>query len=229
VKAYRFLIFDIDDTLVDFRASQVAALEEMRVQHYPRTDAAVFRATYDRVNHALWDAFNRGAIDQQAIRSRRFNETARELGLPEPDWRELGAAYEAALARHTVLYPGVLEALTTLAARYRLGAVTNGLASVQKPKAIRTGLARLLDPYVISEDEGVAKPAAEIFRRCLARANAVAQEALMIGDVWASDGAGAANAGIDFCWLCRDGAVRPSHLPEPVREIAAVPELLGWL
>jgi len=229
VKTYRFLIFDIDDTLVDFRASQIAALEEVRLTWFTPAEPGAFSAAYREVNDALWSAFNRGEIDQTEIRRRRFTETAVRFGLPPPDWRGIGDAYEDALARHSVLYHGVLEALTALAPRYRLGAVTNGLASVQRPKARSTGLAGLLDPYVISEEEGVAKPAAEIFRRCLTRANAAAAETLMIGDSWESDGAGAANAGIDFCWARRNGAVRPAQLPPPVREIAAIPELVGWL
>ena len=227
---YRLLIFDVDDTLVDFRASQLSALEEIRTRHFPLADAAVFRATYTAVNAALWSEFNRGTIDQVEIRRRRFTETSQRLGWPVLDWRVLGDEYEAALAEHSVLFPGVLATLAALDGRYRMAAVTNGLANVQRPKAVRTGLRRFLDPYVISEEEGVAKPAAEIFRRCLERAGTPKEAALMIGDSWESDGAGAAAAKIDFCHVGGNGdAARPADLPKPVLEIGAVTELPRWL
>lgn len=230
MKRYRLLILDIDDTLVDFRASQEAALVELHARDFAGAPLADFRAAYTAINRALWAALDRGEITTDEIRARRFTATAERLALPAPDWRAASEFYEAALARHSTLYPGTLETLAALAPHHRLAAITNGLARVQRPKAARTGLDRWLDPYVISEEEGVAKPDAEVFRRCLARANCAAADTLMVGDSWDSDGAGAANAGLDFCWLRRDpAAVPPAHLPAPVKIVAAVNELPGWL
>lgn len=229
MRPYRLLIFDVDETLVDFAASQVAAVEEIRTSHYPQAAPDSFARIYSEVNHTLWAEFVRGEIDQESIRRRRFTETAARLGLPVPDWRSIGDAYEDALARHADLYEGVLELLESLSTRYRLAAITNGLARVQRPKAERTGIARLLDPYVISEEEGVAKPSAEIFRRCLERAGMDATDALMIGDSWESDGRGAATLGIDFCFVgtMRNGP--PPGLPRPVLGVASVVDLAAHL
>jgi YjjG family noncanonical pyrimidine nucleotidase len=226
---YRLLIFDIDDTLVDFAASQTAALADIRAAHYPQSAPASFARIYTEVNHALWGAFVRGEIVQEEIRRRRFTETAQRLGLPVPDWRAIGDAYEDALAAHAQLFDGSLALLGSLATRFRLAAITNGLTRVQLPKARRTGIVRFLDPYLISEQESVAKPASEIFRRCLERAGIPAGEALMIGDSWESDGRGAANAGMDFCYV---GAARngtPAGLPEPVMRVKTVVELAKHL
>ena len=226
---YRLLIFDVDDTLVDFAASQTAALADIRASHYPRATPTSFARIYTDVNHALWGAFVRGEIVQEEIRRRRFTETAQRLGLPVPDWRAIGDTYEDALATHAQLFEGALALLESLAPRYRLAAITNGLTRVQLPKARLTGIVRFLDPYLISEQESVAKPASEIFRRCLERAGIPASDALMIGDSWESDGRGAANAGMDFCYV---GAARngtPAGLPEPVMRVASVAELAGRL
>ena len=228
-RRYRLLIFDIDDTLVDFAASQRAALADIRMTHYPQAAPVSFERIYTEVNHALWAEFARGGIEQEEIRRRRFTETAQRLGLPEPDWRTIGDAYEDALAAHAELFEGVLGALEKLAARYRLAAITNGLARVQNPKALRTGIRRFLDPYLISEEQGVSKPSSVIFIRCLERAGATADEALMIGDSWESDGRGAASAGIDFCLVACKRHGPPPGLPEPVLHIASVGELAAHL
>jgi YjjG family noncanonical pyrimidine nucleotidase len=226
---YRLLIFDIDDTLVDFAASQTAALAEIRAAHYPLAAPDSFARIYTEVNHALWGAFVRGEIVQEEIRRRRFTETAHRLGLPVPDWRTIVDAYEDALAAHAQLFEGSLALLESLAPRFRLAAITNGLTRVQLPKARRTGIARFLDPYLISEQESVAKPSSEIFRRCLGRAGIAASDALMIGDSWESDGRGAANAGMDFCYVGAVGNGTPRGLPEPVMRVATVGELAGPL
>lgn len=227
---YRLLILDVDDTLVDFSASQHAALEDLHRHAFAHIDLPRFRDTYTRINRALWAALDRGETTTEVIREQRFRQTAAALELPEPDWRALGAFYEHALAQRARLFPDTLETLARLAPRYRLATITNGLARVQRPKAARTGLDRWLDPYVISEEEGVAKPDPEVFRRCLERAGFRADEALMVGDSWDSDGAGAARAGMDFCWFRRDAKIAaPANQPAPVAIVASLPELAGWL
>jgi YjjG family noncanonical pyrimidine nucleotidase len=226
---YRLLIFDIDDTLVDFGASQNAALVEIRTAHYPLAAPDSFQRIYTEVNHALWGRFARGEIDQEEIRRQRFTETARRLGLPVPDWQAIGDAYEDALATHAHLFDGALELLEALAPRYRLAAITNGLTRVQKPKAQRTGIDRLLDPYLISQELGIAKPAPAIFNRCLELTGIPASEALMIGDSWESDGRGAATVGLDFCLVAPRRHGPPPGLPEPVIHVASVAELAGHL
>ena len=229
MRRYRLLIFDIDDTLVDFAASQTAALADIRTAHYPQASPDSFARIYTEVNHALWADYARGGILQEDIRRRRFTETAKRLGLPVPDWREIGDAYEDALAAHATLYDGALDLLDSLAPRFRLAAITNGLARVQRPKATRTGIDRFLDPYLISEEEGVAKPSSEIFRRCLERTGIGATETLMIGDSWESDGRGAASVGADFCLVARKRHGPPPGLPEPVMHVTTVAELAGHL
>jgi len=229
---YRLLIFDIDDTLVDFGASQRAALADIHASHYPQAAPDSFARIYTEVNHALWAEFVRGEIVQEEIRRRRFTETAHRLGLPVPDWRAIGDAYEDALAAHAQLFDGALALLESLATRYRLAAITNGLTRVQRPKAQRTGIDRFLDPYLISEHEGVAKPSSEIFRRCLERTGIAVTDALMIGDSWESDGRGAAQTGMDFCLVGANGnraSATPPGLPEPVLRVASITGLAGKL
>lgn len=230
MKRYRLLILDVDDTLVDFAGSQAAALIDLHRHAFAAVPFPEFKQAYHGISEKLWAALDRGELTTAQIRKRRLRETAAAVGQPDPDWRALNAFWEAGLADHAQLYPQTLETLAALAPRFRLATITNGFAGVQRSKAARTGLDRWLKPYVISEEEGVAKPNPEIFRRCLERAGCVAEEALMVGDSWSSDGAGAAKAGIDFCWFRRDPkAAAPEGLPAPVLTIAALPELAAWL
>jgi 2-haloacid dehalogenase len=80
-----------------------------------------------------------------------------------------------------------------------------------------------------SEEIGAAKPAGAFFDAALAQlGNPSRQEALMIGDSWASDILGATRYGLDACWY------NPARKPRPLgceltREVGCLGELVGWL
>ena len=226
-RPFRLLIFDIDDTLVDFAASERAALADTRRRRFGAVDAAAFAASFSVVNRGLWSAFAAGAVSLPELRWRRFADTARDLGLPDDRaWMEIETEYEAALVRHARVLPGVVDALRRLAPRYRLAAISNGLANVQRPKVERTGLDALVPTILISEEEGLAKPDPAIFLRCLERTGMRAADALMVGDSLDIDGVGAAAAGVAFCWLERpDEAPRADGTCPIALRIRAVPEL----
>lgn len=50
---YKFLLFDVDDTLLDFKSSEKAALQSLfEEQRIPFTETIA--QTYSRVNQKLW-------------------------------------------------------------------------------------------------------------------------------------------------------------------------------
>ena len=100
--------------------------------------------------------------------------------------------------------PGVREALRTLAPRWRLALATNAADSGEK--RVREALARLdleqfFEQILTARELGVAKPAPEFFRAVLERCACPAQEAVMVGDSFASDVAGARAVGMKGIWL----------------------------
>jgi FMN phosphatase YigB (HAD superfamily) len=74
---------------------------------------------------------------------------------------------------------------------------------------------------VVSEEAGVPKPDPEIFRIALEAAGAAPAEAVMVGDSWAADVAGAHHAGIVPIWFNPHGQPRPDAPDD-------VPELRGF-
>jgi len=62
------------------------------------------------------------------------------------------------------------------------------------------GLEHSFDAILVSEEEGVRKPDAEIFRRALARCGVDAREALFVGDHPVADVEGAHRAGLLAVW-----------------------------
>ena len=90
----------------------------------------------------------------------------------------------------------------------------------QEEKLRHCGLDRFVDVLVVSEEVGASKPGPEIFRVALERLECSADEAVMVGDSWAADIAGASRLGIRAVWFNRGR--RPAPEPESlIQEIAA--------
>ncbi len=133
---------------------------------------------------------------------------------------------------HVAAMPGAHEALHRLRPRYRLVVATNAEESgVQEVRAAltRVGLDALVDDVVSSRDVGARKPDPAFFRAAL-RAASVGQppaprRAVMVGDSWSNDVAGARAAGLRAVWLNPSRAGRPCGAPGPDAEIRGLFEL----
>src|SRR5207248_6567894 len=91
----------------------------------------------------------------------------------------------------------------------------------QRDKLEYCGRARFVDALVVSEEAGVLKPDPAIFQIALARLGADAAHAVMVGDSWAADVAGARAAGIRAIWFNPSGKPIPADPPD-VAEIRAL-------
>ena len=98
------------------------------------------------------------------------------------------------------LFDDVLPALTALAARYPLLAVSNGNAHVA-----RVGLGEFFAHSLSASDFGVAKPDPRIFHAAAGLAGVSAAQVLHVGDDAAMDVLGALDAGMQAVWINRLG------------------------
>jgi putative hydrolase of the HAD superfamily len=123
-------------------------------------------------------------------------------------------------ARNRVtLYEDTRGALTRLRRRYRLFALSNGNADLQ-----RCGIGELFDGHITAAAAGAAKPDARIFRHLLDAAGVEAAQVLHIGDDPHADVHGAISAGMQAIWLNRDARPWPAELAPPPRTITTLAE-----
>lgn len=123
--------------------------------------------------------------------------------------------------------PGVSEALAALDGRYRLALATNARDS--GALMVRAALGRVkLDGYfsvvATAQELGAAKPAAAFFRAVLVRLGCAPDEAVMVGDSYDADVAGAKAAGLRAIWFNPDRSPCPD--PHPVYD-AEIPAMLA--
>ncbi len=205
---YETVLLDLDHTLMDSDASEIAAFAEtVRSIGLEPTDALF--DSYTTINRALWVAVERGEITPNDLRVTRFERFSAAVGV-DADPEQLAVAFTTGLGNNGELYPGAKAALEALAANHRLALVTNGLSEVQRARIERLDLGRFFDAVVISAEIGSSKPGTEIFDVTFDQLGVSDwKSALMVGDSLTSDIQGGSNAGIDTCWYNPHGKPAP--------------------
>ncbi|MBR0442733.1 MAG: YjjG family noncanonical pyrimidine nucleotidase [Clostridia bacterium] len=232
MRKYDFLLFDVDNTLLDFtRAEHDAFMDCLEAFGFAR-DEQLLRA-YSAVNDRHWKILERGEIEREVLMWKRFEVFADECGLGPIDPYAFCDTYVKALSQKSFLLDGALEVCRTLAERYTLCAITNGDARVQHGRFDPSPIYPYFYRTFISDEMGVNKPSQAYFdlvKEALPTLDV--KRTLVIGDSLTSDIAGGVAWGTDTCWVCpredKRGAVAEKGL-KPTYVIAHLCELLDIL
>lgn len=214
----RAILFDFDDTLQNRPAAFRRYMTYFLQTYLPSRlgDEEAYREAV-RLN-------NSGYVDYLQF----FTAMPGALGVPNPPTAEaLFKEYQRVFPTFVHLFDGARETLEALRAEgFRLGIVTNGPLVQQHRKIDVSGLRPLLDTVVVSSEEGVAKPNAELFLRAAARLNVSPKQCLFVGDHPQNDIAGAVNAGMRAVFL---DTRLPSCERDDVPTLHSVRALLEYL
>jgi len=201
VKTYRNLYFDLDNTLWDFQKNSEETLKELIDVLFPNQiiDFSRFLNTYYPINEKLWVLYRKGIIPKEQLRTKRFTDTFKQLGIiDEKKIEQLSNTYLEQSPLKTGLYPHAIETLGYLKQKgYRMFLLTNGFKEVQKVKIAHSGLDLFFDRMITSEEAGYQKPHRRIFDFALKTVNSKKNESLMIGDDLDTDIEGALKYGLD--------------------------------
>ena len=200
LKNYQTLLFDVDDTLLDFGAAERLALRLLfEEQEMPLTSE--IEAHYKRINHGLWRSFEEGEVDRDQVVNTRFSILFKEYD-QEVDGSLLEKKYRSYLEEGHQLLHGAFELITALQHQYDLYIVTNGVSKTQDRRLRDSGLHTLFKDIFVSEDTGFQKPMREYFNYVFARIpNFIVEKGLIIGDSLSADIKGGQLAGLDTCWF----------------------------
>lgn len=231
-----YLWFDIDDTLWDMSGNSNIVLADVYAsdptvrRYYGGAGLQAWLDCYHDVNRELWDAYNRGAIARDYLRSERFARPLRMAGCGADEAAgasaRLDVEYLDRLGACTALVPGARELLERLHARgYRMGLLSNGFREVQHRKLASSGIAGYFDTVVLSDDIGINKPDRRLFDHALERAGVAACDSLLIGDNEQTDIAGALAAGWRALWFNPAGRAMPAALEASERFAGSVAAL----
>ena len=222
--AYDLYLFDLDDTLLDFRASErlsfARTLEELGVTQ----DAAPLFAFYQHENEKLWKEFEQGKTTKEHLKVERFRRLFAQHRL-ELDAQRASDHYLAMLPETVVLIDHAVEICEWLSTRGEIGIITNGIHAVQTARLKNAPIAPFISFVSVSESCGFAKPDVRFFEHSSNMAKQFSKaSSILIGDRLEADILGARNFGIDSCWYNPAGLPHPKELA-PTYEIRHLSEL----
>ena len=199
---YNHIFFDLDRTLWDFDAAAEVAFERIYEKYQLKKlgipSAHEFHEVYHPLNEQLWVLYRADKITKDELNRTRFLKPLEHYGIHDTELADhLSEDYVYWSPRIVRLVPGTIELLDYLKPKYHLHLITNGFQEVQHTKLSGSGLEPYFETLTVSEEVGVKKPNPEIFLYALRKANATAEESIVIGDEMAVDIDGARAAGID--------------------------------
>lgn len=211
-KNYTVLLFDADNTLLDFDACERAALQRTFAS-YDCPLHEPLKKRYMEINHALWKAYEDGEISRDEVVYTRFGKLFQEFAIPL-DGVAFEKSYQAELGKGHEVVAHAMEVVEQLKQRYALYIVTNGVTATQYSRLRDSGLDRYFLKIFVSEELGFRKPMKEYFDACFSQLpHADKDGMLIIGDSLSSDMQGGINAGIDTCWYNPKRIKNEKHLP----------------
>ncbi|WP_454780741.1 HAD family hydrolase [Legionella sp. WA2022007384] len=236
---YQVILFDLDDTLIDFAYSQRMGLIDIYKQFYSTVEYTLFERLYKEINACLWSQVGtkEHALMPSDVRLLRFVQLNQKLSCSTPV-EVIADAYDINLYVHAHWLPNVRTAIEFLHQKgHILGIITNGFVEVQGEKKQRLQLSNWFDCYIVSDEVGVAKPNIEIFNIALQeimskRKQVIEKDSmLMVGDSIISDGYGAKNFGIDYCFINNrtfDNDSSETPIKYAISSVAHLPASIGY-
>ena len=223
----RYVLFDVDDTLLDFGKAEAAAIRKTFERiGIPVTDELIRR--YSEINAQQWSRFEKGEITREKLLTERFDILFSELGINVPS-EMAQASYEYLLGIGHYFVDGAEELLEALKDKYELYIVSNGNASVQDRRLKSAGIIPYFKDIFISERVGFNKPSAEFFEACFERIPGFEKDkAVIVGDRLSSDILGGINAGVKTCWFNPRGDAPDPDIPADyeIKHLGELPALL---
>ena len=161
------------------------------------------------------------------------NLVAQGMFIDPPPYQEYFAFFMEAFQQVAVPIPLVCEMLAQLKAQgFKLGLITNGSASIQRPKLRLLRLDHAFDQVIIGKEFGIEKPAPEPFEAMARRLGCKPQRIAYVGDHPLNDMEGARRAGYTPIWVKTSGTWPFPELlqaPYAIDDVLELPQLLAKL
>ncbi|WP_017754476.1 YjjG family noncanonical pyrimidine nucleotidase [Calidifontibacillus oryziterrae] len=223
MKKYKTLLFDADDTLLDFGTTESFALRKL-FEEQNMTLTQEIELHYKQLNKRLWKSFEEGKLTREEVVNSRFTILFSEYN-QKVDGVILEGAYRTYLDQGHHLVEGALQLLTRLQNDFDLYVVTNGVSKTQHKRLRDSGISPLLKGIFVSEDAGFQKPRREFFDYVFTRiVNFSSDQTMIIGDSLHADIKGGNLAGIDTCWFNPDKNQNDSDI-NPTYQIQKLADL----
>lgn len=198
---YNLFLFDLDDTLLDFKASErlsfFLALQSLGM----KSDLEDLFLQYQVVNSALWKQFEKAKTTKEHLKVERFRNIFEKNGI-DIDPEMASARYLETLPETVVLIDHAVETCQWLSEHGEIGIITNGIQAIQHKRIKNSAIAPYINFISVSDECGHAKPDVRFFEYTSQKAPGFKKSSsIIVGDREEADIQGAHNFGIDSCWF----------------------------
>ena len=228
--SYQLFLFDLDDTLLDFRASEKRSFLHTMHELGLRDGIDGLFTQYQAINVDLWKRFEMGEVSKDFLKVERFRKTFTLSDIAIAIDPELASRlYLESLPDTVVLIDGAKQVCETLSRIGEVGIITNGVESIQNRRIAASGLSDYISFVATSEACGHAKPDVRFFDYAANMARAFSKDtSIIIGDRLDADILGANRYGIDSCWFNPDSMANTSAAI-PTCEVASLHDIVPAL
>ncbi len=205
---YKYLLWDIDGTVLDFLASEAYAIRTLFKKYKIGNLSDEMLKLYSEINKKYWQKLEKNELTKPKILIKRFEDFFGIIGADITIAEKFNEEYQITLGDHIEFVDNAKDILLSQKGKFTLVAVTNGTRVAQEKKLRLSGLNEVFDAIFISENVGVEKPNKEYFDYVFEKLGIKdKKEVLLIGDSLTSDMKGGFVAGVDTCWF------NPKHIP----------------
>ncbi len=200
MKRFEVILWDVDNTLLDFDKSEDYALRYSFEQFGKKIDTETVHL-YSKINMSYWERLERGEITKDKVLSGRFESLFEELHICDIPVSEFKEIFQKALGSIVYYKDDSYKLCKELSKEFKQYVVTNGVTWTQESKMKLSGFDKIMDDIFISEQIGNPKPSPLFFDECFKMIPGfVKEKTIIIGDSLTSDMKGGNNADISCCW-----------------------------
>jgi len=202
---YKYWIFDLDHTLMNFDKSSQKAFYDTCDYFEIENNRLHFFSSFTKNSFELWKQLESGKITRDFLRLERFKKIFAEFKYVG-DANSWSKKYLEGLCSSADFYDGAIELVRYLKNDgIQIGVITNGIGHVQKARLSGSFLLEASDFILTSDPPFRPKPAPDLFLEALSKWSPVSPEqVLMVGDNFQCDVLGASSVGMGTCWLANE-------------------------
>lgn len=218
---YNTLLFDVDDTILDFKAAELQGLSKLFGNHgYELSNELL--SSYQTLNHQLWKDYEENKRTREEVLNTRFGLFFERLG-KNVDSEAMEKEYRQYLNQGSQRLGNSLAVVSDLSKKADLYVVTNGVAKTQYHRLAASKLLPYFKEIFVSETIGYQKPQLGFFQHIFNKITPMdLKKTVIIGDSLSSDIQGGKNAGIDTIWLNTNqqkANIQPTYTIQTLDEI----------
>lgn len=225
-------IFDLDDTLYNYKKVNEIALNELKKYTYNTLSisAELFDEAFKYARNSTKEVLEEYAAGHN--RMIYFQKTLEFLGVNPIEYAlEMYEVYWNSLLENMELNEGVIELFEYLKNnQIKIAICTDLTTHIQHRKLRKLGIGKYIDCIVTSEEAGVEKPSIKMFDLCMKKLGISSEEAFYVGDSFKKDIVGANNAGILPIWYVKSNEIskKSDFAYKKITKLSQVKEYINY-